>query len=252
MDTMKNLILLVLCTQLGACAVMNKQECLNANWRDIGYHVAFDGAIEPSKPFITREKACGKHEVTANQALFEQGFEDGRVHHCQLENAVHLGIDGHTKTINNNLCPSQYYPGFANAFRVGHRLNHLRYNVHASRHSISELDRKIHNSRKRIRKIKDQISSSDDSNKEINKSKLREESKKLRKRISRAQREIYHYEGILQEDLAKAEHYESYIYNEYLYSLDNRFVDPREVTEDKPKRANQTKFEDRIDDILNQ
>ena len=249
---MKNLILLALCTQLGACAVMNKQECLNANWRDIGYHVAFDGAIEHTKPFANREKACDKHEVVANQALFLQGFEDGRVHHCQLENAVHLGIDGHLKTINNNLCPRQHYPGFESAFHAGYKLNDLRRNVYSSQSTISSLDSTIYKSRERIIRIEDLLESKNDESNAVDKRKLSEERQKLRKRIRRAKRERYQYEDLLEEDIAKAQHYEDYIYNDYLHSLDGRFIDPREPRIKRIKRANQTPFEDKIDDILNQ
>ena len=70
MERVKTLALVVVITQLGACAVMSKQQCMDANWREVGYKVAFDGAISQVETFEKREKTCAKHGEIADYRHF--------------------------------------------------------------------------------------------------------------------------------------------------------------------------------------
>lgn len=247
MERVKTLALVVMLTQVGACAVMSKQQCMDANWRQVGYEVAFDGAVNQTEAFETREKACAKHGEVANYRQFKQGFADGRVYHCQLDNALTLGVKGRLRTLENHLCPERDYPGFNEAFEVGFKLNRLRSIANRSNQSISSLNSKIYSNRKRIDRINSKINSGD-FDKEDRK-RLRHERRRLHDNILYAKREISHLEQIYYDDLAEARRYQDYVYNDYIYSLDDRHVDPR-VTRKYERPENQSEFEDRIDDIL--
>jgi len=247
MERVKYLALTVLFTQLGACAVMSKQQCMDANWREVGYKVAFNGAVNQNDEFEKREKACAKHGEIADYTRFNQGFSDGRVYHCQLNNAVELGIKGRVSTLENFLCPERDYPGFNEAFEVGYQLKRLRNQASRSYQPISSLTSKIHSCRKQIKRINREINSGE-LGKDERKS-LRHERNRLYEDISYAEREVSYLEGIYYEDLAEARRYRDYIYNDYLYSLDGQHVDPR-TNEEYRRPENQSEFEDKIDDIL--
>ena len=247
MERVKTLALVVMLTQLGACAVMSKQQCIDANWREVGYKVAFGGAISQVETFEKREKACAKHGEVADYRYFKQGFADGRVDHCQLNNAVELGVKGQLQTLENRLCPESDYPGFNEAFEVGFKLNRLRSIANSSNYSISNLNNKIYNNRKRIDRISNRINS-DELDQEDRK-RLRHERRRLHDDIVYAKREISHLERIYYDELAEARRYENYVYDDYVYSLDDRHVDPR-LRHQYQRPENQSDFEDRIDDIL--
>ena len=60
MKGIKNVIGLLVLSQLGACAVMSKQECITADWRQVGYQVGVNGNDDISHAFNVREQACAK------------------------------------------------------------------------------------------------------------------------------------------------------------------------------------------------
>ncbi len=247
MERVKTLALVAMLSQLSACAVMSKQQCMDANWREVGYKVAYSGAVSQVETFEKREKACAKHGEVANYQQFLQGFADGRVYHCQLNNAVELGVKGRLRTLENNLCPERDYPGFSEAFEVGFKLNRLRGIASRSSQSISSLNSTIYSNRKRIDRINNKINSGDLD--QDDRKRLRHERRRLRDDILYAKREVSHLERIYYDDLAEARSYQDYVYNDYVYSLDDRHIDPR-VRRKYERPENQSEFEDRIDDIL--
>jgi len=84
----KTILILITLNQLGACAVISKKECLNADWYQIGKNVAFNGNTDLNNAFDRRKRTCEKHGEIANWQRFQQGHSDGIVEYCQLRNAV--------------------------------------------------------------------------------------------------------------------------------------------------------------------
>jgi len=219
----KRAIGLLILSQLGACAVMSKQECVNADWRQVGYQVGVDGNTDISQAYSARERACSKHGVEANWQHFEQGHADGVVQYCQLDNAVELGVRGASRSIDNQVCSERDYPGFREAFNVGYQQDIRRINHDLESEDLDKSARK----------------------------RLRQERRKIRAYIYELDQEIKQCNNRLYRQKSAARNYSDYVYQDYVFSLNDEFVDHRKPKPFVPKKK-QNGFDDRIDEILNE
>lgn len=226
MNGIQKILLLLALSQLGACAVMSKKECLNANWEQVGYRVAIDGEPNETRAYNKREKVCAKHGALANWGEFQKGHSDGMVDYCQLSNAVELGVEGRSRALEGHVCPENNYPGFHEAFRTGYKLYLLRRDVQQSRSAISELESRRYRYKKNIRNINDQLDS-DEIDKPQRKA-LRYRRRELRDYIYDVEHEIELCQSRLYHELSVASSYSNFLYHDYVFSLSDRYIDPRE------------------------
>ena len=90
---------------LAGCASLGKEECLNADWRTIGYE---DGTRGYSGSRIaSHRKACAKHGVTPDLDQYEEGRLLGLREYCTPRNGYRLGTMGKGY---NGVCPSDLAP----------------------------------------------------------------------------------------------------------------------------------------------
>lgn len=253
MQGIKKAVLLLALSQLCACAVMSKKECLDANWLKVGYGVGAEGDIKIGEAFNVREHTCAKHGVVANWQQFKQGHGDGIVQFCQLSNALELGAKGITRAIDDQICAEHDYPGFSNAFGVGYKLHELRSRVYSSRSIISDLNSRIYRYEKDIRRINHKLDS-DEVDKEQRKY-LRRERRQIRSHIYELDHEIAQCERRLYQDQAAANNYHNSIYQDYLLNLSNELVDPRNrkrstSSYESINKSKPGEFNGRIDDAI--
>lgn len=248
MQGINKAILLLALSQLGACAVMSKQECLNADWRNVGYGVGLNGNINKSDAFNIRQRACEKHGASANWLQFQQGHADGVVQYCQLSNAVELGIKGASKAIDKQICREHDYPGFGEAFSVGYKLHVLRDRIYQSNSNITTLNNRLSRYRKDIHRINEALNAED-----LDKSErkhLQRERRKIRSYVYDLDREIEHCRQRQYQQKSAESDYSDYVYQDYLLSLSDRFIDPRNKKREQAEKPNQSEFEDRVDEVL--
>ena len=225
MNKIGKIVFLLMLTQLSACAVMTKQECLSADWQHVGYNVGLSGKVDISKEFNRRAKTCAKHGSTANWQEFSAGHSDGIVQFCQLDNAVELGVKGARYAINNEVCPDHYYPDFREAFDAGYQLHVLNDRVNESSSAILSAESYIRDYKKRIKRIDKQLRSAGLDNHQVKS--LRHERNKLRDDIFYLERDIAQYQRYLYHDKKEQRRYADFLYQEYLFNLSDEFVDPR-------------------------
>lgn len=249
MCIINKILLLLTLTQLGACAVMSKQECLSADWRQVGFDVALNGNTDISDAYNRRQQACAKHGATANWRQFQLGHSDGTVEYCQLENAMALGANGNSRVVDQQVCAERDYPGFRQAFNVGYQLHILLSRVRDSNESISNLSSSRYDYKKSINPIRHKLD--EDNIDDSERKRLRYELREVRNHIYEIDREIEHYRQRVYQEQSEADHYIDNVYDDYLLSVSDRFVDPR-VKPRATRKPKQTDFDDRIDDILNQ
>lgn len=93
---------------------MNKGECLNANWKLIGFE---DGSFgRPLEQISNHRSACAKHNVTPNLDEYTHGHKDGLNHYCVASKGFALGRSG---SAYNYLCPSKLRPAFKRSYEEG-------------------------------------------------------------------------------------------------------------------------------------
>ena len=90
---------------LSGCATLSVAECEQGDWQTIGYR---DGKAGRDRDFVLKHhKACAKSHITPNNALWEQGRQQGLKQYCTPANALSLGRSGSRI---NAVCPSDIAP----------------------------------------------------------------------------------------------------------------------------------------------
>mgnify|MGYP001563971797 FL=1 len=99
---------------VGACATLKKEECLTADWYQIGYE---DGAKGyPLSRIGKHRKACAKHGVAPDMAVYEQGRHRGLVEFCTPDGGYRAGLSGRDV---GNVCTGELNEPFMAGYNTG-------------------------------------------------------------------------------------------------------------------------------------
>lgn len=161
--------LATLSTFLFGCATLDKGQCLNANWQDIGYADGLAG--HPISRLEDHQNACLKHGIVPDDTAYEQGRDLGLKEYCIPYNALREGLAGR---LYRGVCPVA-------ADRDFRELNTAAYAVYDLRRDIDSTDSQIQNLEAELRK---------DKTSEKRKKHIREDIRDLDRKIERLRDEL--------------------------------------------------------------
>jgi len=128
----------ILAAALIGCSTLSKNECLQANWYELGWR---DGILgKPRSLFQEHADACVKHNVRAEKAEYFRGRDGGLKNFCTYDNGFSQGRYGKSY---NYVCPPDLEASFLAGFSSGRKV----YNY----------NRKVVALEKRLKKIDDEI-----------------------------------------------------------------------------------------------
>ncbi|WP_317932227.1 DUF2799 domain-containing protein [Halioxenophilus sp. WMMB6] len=108
--TLLTTILLV----LTGCATLSEEECLVADWYQIGLE---DGSLGRSSQWLAKHrKACAKAGVTPDLAAYEEGHEQGLMRFCNYNNGLGFGLNG---AVLPQFCPAPTRAEFQLGYQHG-------------------------------------------------------------------------------------------------------------------------------------
>ena len=111
---LNSLALLSVVLLIGACATLDRNDCVTGDWQTIGYN---DGARGHGGEFLElHQKACAKHGVSVEEPLYTQGYKVGLADFCQPETGYRLGRNEENY---NYICPAEFERDFVLAYAVG-------------------------------------------------------------------------------------------------------------------------------------
>jgi ribosome modulation factor len=117
---------------LQGCATLNKDECLLADWRLIGYQ---DGVAGKSAAVVGEYREdCAKHAVVPDLDAWRAGREEGLQQYCKADNGYRLGNAGRGFAA---VCPTALEEGFRDAYDAGRQLYLARSAVNKTHSSIN-------------------------------------------------------------------------------------------------------------------
>ncbi len=124
---------------LFGCATLDKAECINADWKTIGFE---DGARGYKGSRIGRHReACAKHGVAPDLDLYESGRRQGILEWCTPRNGYRLGVRGKSY---NGVCPGTLEAEFVAAMDQGHAVYAYSFELKKQedllRYTASEFD----------------------------------------------------------------------------------------------------------------
>lgn len=213
MRVLKLLFVLLFASQLGACAVMSKSDCVSANWQKEGFKVGFAGKRDSVSEYIKRANICAKHGLGADLVAFEAGHERGIEKYCDIPNAVKLGERGVRRAINDQVCPEEEYPGFSSAFLAGYKLYDLRQQVAHIQYEIHRLQDRNYSHQRKRNSLKQRILSGNLSERSLRLAKR--ERRLLRREMSLNNSDIYSYQQQLYEHQRAVDTYQDLLDIEY-------------------------------------
>lgn len=92
------------------CATLDKKDCQQGNWGDIGRTDGSRGYIATER-LSAHTEACAKHGVKINYEQYLLGHKDGLALFCTTENGYSSGSDFVTKSYSrdsyNDVCPTE-------------------------------------------------------------------------------------------------------------------------------------------------
>ena len=122
------------------CASLNKEECLVADWRLIGYQ---DGLAGKSSAAVGEyRKDCAKHAVVPDLDAYRVGRAEGLLEYCKVDNGYRLGTSGRGFS---SVCPSHLEANFRAAYNQGRELYLARSTVNQTQSQIHKQQQALHN-----------------------------------------------------------------------------------------------------------
>ena len=124
--------ILVTLALLQGCATLDKDECMLADWRLIGYQ---DGVAGKSAVAVGEYREdCAKHAVVPDLDAYRAGREEGLQQYCKVDNGFRLGNAGRGFAA---ICPTALEDDFRDAYNAGRKLYLARSEVNKTQSRIN-------------------------------------------------------------------------------------------------------------------
>jgi len=118
---------------LQGCATLDKDECMLADWRLIGYQ---DGVAGKSATVVGEYREdCAKHAVVPDLDAYRAGREEGLQQYCKADNGYRLGNAGRGLPA---VCPMALEGAFRAAYNAGRKLYLARSAVNKTHARIDD------------------------------------------------------------------------------------------------------------------
>lgn len=106
---------------LSGCATMSPEECLQANWEEVGYNDAAGGY--PVSRSAEHREACAETGVSVDFELYRHGYSLGLPYYCTRETGFETADHGGDFA---SQCQRQQFPEYAEGFSEGNEVYLLK------------------------------------------------------------------------------------------------------------------------------
>ncbi len=118
------------------CATLNKEECLQADWRTIGLEDGSKGY--PLTRISEHRKACAEHRVQPNLSHYRAGHQEGVRLFCVPRRAYQLGLRGRSY---QGVCPKDLEADFLAYYTTGKEIYQLNRQLRRDEQTLRDLER---------------------------------------------------------------------------------------------------------------
>ena len=142
------ILLIFILGMLASCATLSKNECLEADWFEIGRRDGVTG--KPRSLFQEHYKACLEYAVKGDKEVYYKGREVGLESYCTFETGFKQGKSNRAYRY---VCPPNLEPNFLAGYAKGREI--YKYNK-----KIASLEKRRKNIEKQIKDLEKQMYSS--------------------------------------------------------------------------------------------
>jgi hypothetical protein len=125
---------------LQGCATLNKDECMLADWRLIGYQDGVAG--KPATQVGDYREDCAKHAVVPDLDAYRAGRREGLQQYCTASNGYRLGNAGRGYAA---VCPVSLEGHFRDGYNSGRELYLARSAVNKTHSHINQRKQMLSN-----------------------------------------------------------------------------------------------------------
>lgn len=148
---------LILVLLLAGCASLSPEQCLHADWRQIGLA---DGVAGMSAARINdHAKACAEQGIRPQLDDYLKGREQGLRSYCQAENGFYIGRRGGEQNAAD--CPEHLKYAFLEQYRRGFQIHAIEEELAQRRFRIERNNRQIRHNDEQIAAIKHELAKED-------------------------------------------------------------------------------------------
>lgn len=144
--------LLIATLFLSACATLNKNECLSADWQMIGYEDGTNGAS--SMRLQKHREACAKHSVTPDFNSYQSGYDEGIQRFCTDRVGFTKGKSGFKYA---GQCPANLEAGFLKGYDLGREFYVLNQGIRSRENNIRLKEQQIEDLEAEIQSLEDEL-----------------------------------------------------------------------------------------------
>lgn len=135
---LRNGLPLLLALAISGCASLNKEECLTADWRTVGFH---DGAAGYTAERIdAHRQACAEHGVAPNLDRYLDGRQNGLKEYCRPARGYQEGLEG---VAYGGVCPPELEQAFVGAHEAGLRIHAMEDDIHDQERALRAKERRL-------------------------------------------------------------------------------------------------------------
>jgi hypothetical protein len=137
---------------LSGCATLDKDECLNADWRTIGYE---DGAHGyPASRIGSHRKDCARHGITPDFNRYDQGRLEGLREYCIPQKGYNLGTSGRQY---NYVCPSDLESVFLKGYYHGKNVHDAQMVIKSQQADLNKMHDKLRTIEKELHDYEEEL-----------------------------------------------------------------------------------------------
>jgi len=148
---MKNLMVTILMFVfigflIGCAATLSRNECLEADWYEIGYIDGSEG--EPRASFQKHAENCLKYNIHVGREAYYRGRDQGLKIYCTKDKGFDLGRLGQKY---NPTCPQDLEPNFQAGYANGKEIYKHRTKISSLKQHLQGIERQIQSKEKQLR-----------------------------------------------------------------------------------------------------
>lgn len=122
---------------LSGCGGMSTKECLEADWRQIGYTDAIEGKINQT---ASHNESCSEAGVAVDEPLYSEGRAAGLVEFCTYENGEIWGLRSKRYTSG---CPGESHDEFMASYLLAYEVAEREAQYDMNRSELSSIKKRL-------------------------------------------------------------------------------------------------------------
>jgi Protein of unknown function (DUF2799) len=139
------LFVLVMAGAFVGCATLSKDQCLQADWHEIGYRDGIMGS--PRALFQKHYDACLEHGVHADRDAYFTSRQDGLAVYCTYDSGFNRGRSG---SLYRHVCPPDLEPEFMAGYARGYEIHEYESKIASLEQHLKSIERKIQDKEKKL------------------------------------------------------------------------------------------------------